>query len=243
MRSPARKTKRMGFIVPSINVIAEDDFIAMSPPDVGVHFARADVDRGRPLQEQFQQMVDAAPSLAASLAKAGVGVCAFACTSASFFKGVGFDQTIVRAMRAASGIECMTTSTAVLEALQAVGAHRIGLATPYVRWVVEAERQFFTQSGIEVVAANGLERHGGSDINTIDDETIRAQALAVALPSSDAVFISCTDLPSLALVESLEQLTRRPVITSNQATFWACARQLGIGPISKFGRLLSGCLS
>jgi maleate cis-trans isomerase len=233
----------MGFIVPAINVIAEDDFIAMAPPDVGVHFARADVDRGLPLQEQFQQMVDAAPRLAASLAKAGVQVCAFACTSASFFKGVGFDQAIARSMQAASGIECMTTSTAVLEALQAVEVRRIGLATPYVQWVVDAERQFFTQSGLEVVAANGLERHGGSDINTIDDETIRAQALAVALPSSDAVFISCTDLPSLALVESLEQVTGRPVITSNQATFWACARRLGIGPIANFGGLLSRHLS
>ncbi|MEY3666014.1 MAG: hypothetical protein RLZZ153_2196 [Pseudomonadota bacterium] len=239
MRSPARKTKRMGFIVPAINVIAEDDFIAMSPPDIGVHFARADVDRGLPLQEQFQQMVDAAPRLAASLAQAGVQVCAFACTSASFFKGAGFDQAIARSMQAASGIECMTTSTAVLEALQAVAVRRIGLATPYVQWVVDAERQFFTQSGLEVVAANGLERHGGSDINTIDDETIQAQALAVALPSSDGVFISCTDLPSLALVESLEHVTGRPVITSNQATFWACARRLGIGPIARFGGLLS----
>jgi maleate cis-trans isomerase len=142
-------------------------------------------------------------------------------------------------MQAASGIECMTTSTAVLEALQAVAVRRIGLATPYVQWVVDAERQFFTQSGLEVVAANGLERHGGSDINTIDDETIQAQALAVALPSSDGVFISCTDLPSLALVESLEHVTGRPVITSNQATFWACARRLGIGPIARFGGLLS----
>jgi maleate cis-trans isomerase len=181
--------------------------------------------------------------LAASLAKAGVQVCAFACTSASFFKGPGFDQTIAQAMRAASGIECMTASTAVLEALRAVRAQRIGLATPYVRWVVDAERQFLSEAGFDVVAANGLERRGGADINTIDDETIHAQALEVALPSIDTLFISCTDLPSLALVEPLENSIGRLVLTSNQATFWACARRAGLGPIARFGRLLHSHLS
>ena len=89
-----RKNHRLGFIVPAINVVAEDDFIALAAADVGVHFARADVDTTREIAAQFDQMIDAAPALAAALAKAGVAVVAFACTSASFFRGEGSDRLI-----------------------------------------------------------------------------------------------------------------------------------------------------
>ena len=42
-----KKHYRLGFIIPAINVIAEDDYIALAAADVGVHFARADVDTTR----------------------------------------------------------------------------------------------------------------------------------------------------------------------------------------------------
>ena len=113
-----KKRHRLGFITPAINVIAEDDYIALADDDIGVHFARADVDTDREVAEQFQQMIDAAPSLAASIAKAGVAVVGFACTSASFFQGKGSDQVIAENMTAAAGVPTFTTATAAVSALR-----------------------------------------------------------------------------------------------------------------------------
>ena len=55
----------------------------------------------------------------------------------------------------------------------------------------------------------------------------------------DTLFVSCTDLPALGLIEELEDRHQKPVVSSNQATFWTAARALGIGPIEGYGRLLA----
>lgn len=233
-----KKHHRLGFIIPAINVIAEDDYIALAADDVGVHFARADVDTNREVAEQFQQMIDAAPTLATSIAKAGITVVGFACTSASFFQGEGSDQVIAQNMTAAAGVPTYTTATAAVNALRTVGAKRIAIATPYLSWVYEAERAFFQHAGFEVLAINGLERRGGTDINSITGDEIRALVEDIDRPDADAIFVSCTDLPVLGLIDELERTYRKPVLSSNQATFWAAAKADGVSPITGYGTLL-----
>jgi maleate cis-trans isomerase len=229
---------RLGFITPAINVIAEDDYIALADDDIGVHFARADVDTDCEVAEQFQQMIDAAPSLAASIAKAGVAVVGFACTSASFFQGKGSDQVIAENMTAAAGVPTFTTATAAVSALRTVGAKRLAVATPYLSWVYEAERVFFQDAGFDVLAINGLERLGGTDINSISEEEIRVLVADVEKENADAIFVSCTDLPVLGLIDELERTHGKPVVTSNQATYWAAAKVAGVPPVSGYGTLL-----
>jgi len=234
-----RKQKRLGCIVPAINVIAEDDFITLCPADAGVHFARADVDQTRSLTEQFQQMIDDAPRLGTTLAKAGVGVITFACTSASFFKGEGSDAVIAEAIAESAGVPAITTATAVTDALKTLKAGRIGIATPYIEWVFEAERAFFAKAGFDVAGITGMNRRGGAEVNTISDDEIRAIVDEVDGEGIDTLFVSCTDLPALGLIEELEDRHQKPVVSSNQATFWTAARALGIGPIEGYGRLLA----
>ena len=233
-----KKHHRLGFIIPAINVNAEDDYITLAADDVGVHFARADVDTNREVAEQFQQMIDAAPTLAASIAKAGITVVGFACTSASFFQGEGSDQVIAQNMTAAAGVPTYTTATAAVNALRTVGAKRIAIATPYLSWVYEAELAFFQHAGFDVLAINGLERRGGTDINSITGDEIRALVEDIDRPDADAIFVSCTDLPVLDLIDELERTYRKPVLSSNQATFWAAAKADGVSPISGYGTLL-----
>jgi maleate cis-trans isomerase len=233
-----KKRHRLGFITPAINVIAEDDYIALADDDIGVHFARADVDTDCEVAEQFQQMIDAAPSLAASIAKAGVAVVGFACTSASFFQGKGSDQVIAENMTAAAGVPTFTTATAAVSALRTVGAKRLAVATPYLSWVYEAERVFFQDAGFDVLAINGLERLGGTDINSISEEEIRVLVADVEKENADAIFVSCTDLPVLGLIDELERTHGKPVVTSNQATYWAAAKVAGVPPVSGYGTLL-----
>jgi arylmalonate decarboxylase len=238
-----RPTPRIGLVVPSINVVAEDDFVALArawpQAPVGVHFARAEVDTALELAAQFGQMLQVAPARAAALAHARVAVTAFACTSASFYQGAGADLAIARAMSAAAGgVPALTTATAVVEALRALGVRRVAIATPYVDWVVQAERRFFEQAGFEVLAINGLQRRGGADIHGIDDATIEQLVADVDRPQAQALFVSCTDLPVLARVDALERRHGKPVVTSNQATWWACAQRAGIGPRPWGGRLL-----
>jgi maleate isomerase len=58
---------------------------------------------------------------------------------------------------------------------------------------------------------------------------------------ADVVFISCTNLPTLALLDALEQELGRPVISSVAVTIWHALQLAGIKPsINGAGSLLAG---
>ncbi len=236
--TPAYHLRRIGCIVPSLNAVAEQDFIALSRGHASVHFARADVDQSLPVAEQFGQMVEAAPSLAVHLVKAEVEAVAFACTSASFYKGPGSDAAISEAISTIAGVPAICTASAVVDALKLFGADRIAVATPYFEWVWQAEREFLHAAGFEVVSIGGLEREGGGDINRLDPDTIRDLVRSHDHPEAEAMLVSCTDLPVLGLVPELEEDLGKPIVTSNQATYWAVSNIMDLGPVAGYGRLL-----
>ncbi len=65
-------------------------------------------------------------------------------------------------------------------------------------------------------------------------------ALDVDSKEADAVFISCTGLRSLDLIDKLEKELNKPVISSNTATMWNVLRMLGIDdPVEGYGRLFA----
>ena len=57
---------------------------------------------------------------------------------------------------------------------------------------------------------------------------------------ADAIFISCTALSVIHIIETLEEDLKRPVITSNQATLWAALRKINVGEtIDSLGTLFT----
>lgn len=229
---------RLGCVVPAHNVMVERDFHAMCPTAASVHVARADIDYDRPLEGQLRGMIENAPAAAARLAKAEMAAIAFACTSASFLDGPGSDRRIAADLQAVSGVPAITTSTAVVEALQALGVRRIAMATPYRQWVMDAEKAFLAAAGIEVVAMSGMELGRPADINAVPLAEVIDAAIAIDRPEAQAIFISCTDLDGRRAIEHVEAHCGKPVISSNQACFWALCRLAGVTPPPGPGRLM-----
>ena len=65
-------------------------------------------------------------------------------------------------------------------------------------------------------------------------------AESINSPECDLIFLSCTDLASLDLLEKLEAKLGKPVISSTQATFWKTLRTCGISDkLEHCGRLLA----
>lgn len=228
----------IGWIVPSINTTAEREAMAMLPSPAGLHIARAAVDTSQTLADQFRGMIEQLPVLASGLARADLEVVAFACTSAGFYQGPGSDSVITDTLEEAAATPAVTTATAVVDALARLDAHRVAVATPYVDWVRDAERGFLEGAGIEVTGIVGMGRRGGRDISGIGSDEVRQLVAEVDSPTADAILVSCTDLPAVHLVEELEARHGKPVVTSNQATMWACREVTGMDAVPGFGILL-----
>jgi maleate isomerase len=74
----------------------------------------------------------------------------------------------------------------------------------------------------------------------VSEESIIEAAILADHPSSEALFISCTGLPAVNVIDEIEQRLGKPVVTSNQATAWMMLQHANIKHIPQnFGQLFS----
>lgn len=160
----------------------------------------------------------------------------FACTSGSFVNGIDGARRISQAIEAETNAPSVTTSEALLEALDALGITRLAIATPYVERLTERLEDFLAADGRTVVGTAGL----GLDrlIWHVPYSTTADLVRQADRPDAEAVFVSCTNLPTFHVIGALEDELGKPVLTANQVTAWAGLRRLGL-PLATQDQLLS----
>ncbi|WP_028923648.1 maleate cis-trans isomerase family protein [Pseudonocardia acaciae] len=163
-------------------------------------------------------------------------VVVYACTSGSFVGGMLGERLLVRTMEDAGAPAACTTSGALVEALGLLGARKLAIATPYVDDVTALLVSYLAEYGIETVASNGLGLLG--HIWRVPYHQVIEIVKAVDTPEADAMFISCTNLPTYDIIEPLEQALGKPVLTANQVTMWSALRLMGLQGIGTGQRLL-----
>jgi maleate isomerase len=138
---------------------------------------------------------------------------------------------IVASMLHAGGPAAVTTSGALVEALSVLGVTRLAVATPYDAAVTARLRDFLEEAGVRVTGSAHLGLSGR--IWTVPYAVTAALVRDAAAADCDAVFVSCTNLPTYDIVAPLQAELGVPVLTANQVTMWACLRRIGsaaVGP-------------
>ena len=163
-------------------------------------------------------------------------VVAYACTSGSFVGGIAGERAMCEAMTRAGEVRSLTTSGALLEALQELGARRIALVTPYTVSVTRALEEYLAEAGIEITGTSslGLTRH----IWKVPYRDVVDMARSAVRGAADALFISCTNLPTYDVIPQLEAELRIPVISANQVTMWAALRHMGTRAVGPYQALI-----
>lgn len=154
-------------------------------------------------------------------------VIAFACTSASFAGGCAREAEIRTTIEAASGTPAVTTSGGLLSALSHLGAHRVVVATPYGRLLSEDLVRFVEEAGLRVVSLYTGGMWDPARVADLRSSEVRQMARDADSPDGEAVFLSCTNLPTLGLLEDLSRELGKPVLSSNLVTMWAALRAAG----------------
>jgi maleate isomerase len=158
-------------------------------------------------------------------------VTAYACTSGSFVGGLAGETALVAAMTEAGARAAVTTSGALLTALRHLGVTRVATATPYTADITAGLSSYLTEAGLDVVAASGLGLT--SDIWTVPYDVTAQLVRDTDRPDAEAVFISCTNLPTYDVIAPLEEELGKPVLTANQVTMWSALTLAGrkaVGP-------------
>lgn len=209
------------------------------PEDVSLHFTRTPfVDEPVSL-ELAEDVSDDADILAAArnLSIVRPRVMAYACTSGSFVNGIAGARRISEVMESGSAARGISTSEALLEALDCLGASRVVVITPYVAELTLRLGAFLAEAGRSVVSHAGLGLEGG--IWKVPYRTTCELIRAADVPESDAIFISCTNLPTYDIIAPLERELGKPILSANQVTAWASLRMAGKAAVGPGQRLLA----
>jgi maleate cis-trans isomerase len=229
--------RRIGLLVPSSNTTVEPEFYRALPRGVTLHTARLFLTRIAP--ESILKMVEDMETQARLLATADVDVIVLGATAPSFLKGLGYDRELIQKIEAATGRTATTTSTALVQALQHVGARRVVLGSAYDDKVNGIAKTFLEASGVEVLDTKGLSLVDNLVVGRLGSETAYELALKVNCADADAIVLSCTNWPTMEVLERIERETGKPVISTAQASVWAALRIIGhTEAVNGYGRLL-----
>jgi arylmalonate decarboxylase len=230
---------RIGLVSPSTNTTLEPEFWRLAPDGVSIHVARV-YQAGPQEPSTYRRMADDIATAATLLATAEVDVIAFGCTSCTYFVP---PEEIRATMAEKAHCPTVLTADAVVDALRALNVRRVALASPRTEFVTKRELDFLASSGFEVVSSRSLGLGATEEerryIGRVPSETLYRLVASVVRPEADAIFVTCTQLPTLPMIARLEAEFGKPVVTSNQATVWRCLRHIGFtAPIRGYGRLL-----
>lgn len=214
--------RKLGIIVPSWNTVMKYEVQRMADGVMSVHTAR--IPHTADTEEKLLWLGTQAPGAAGLLAHAKVDVICYGCAAGGFLKGPVEDQALGARIEKETGIPVAISSAAVAEALRTLGATRVSLASPYAPWLNERLRQYLTAAGFEVMAMLGLDTQNHSAVTT---ERIEALITEVDRPQAQAIFVSCSNFPTLGIIESMERKLGKPIVASNQASMWKMLRLVG----------------
>lgn len=212
---------RIGAIIPADNAVLEPELNRLLPEDVSLHVSRL------PKSTRPEMPVNALAH-AATFTHTKVNVIGYMCAASSFVLGPERNESLCKELSAASGgLPAFTATTAMVKALRAVGAKRVSVLSPHPPEIASALGGYLERSGFAVtdIDALGLPI---ADINNTRPADILAAIRNKDLARADSIFIAATNFRAIDVVESIEQETGRPVITSNQCGLWEALRLLGV---------------
>jgi maleate isomerase len=233
---------RIGLVTLATDTSVLPEYQRLMPEGIAVYPAPILLPRGEVTADALDEMLrgDNLERAADLLRWAGVQAIGFACTSGSLIHGPGWDRRISERIEAAAGVPAVATATAVLDALSAVKAQSVAVATPYLDEINIAERRFLEASGFAVTAIEGLQCLTDPAIGRLTPDDAVRLAAAVDSPDADAIFISCTNWHCVEALPGISARQGKPVLSSNLAGAWAALRLIGaIDPAASPSTLLA----
>jgi len=221
---------RIGLIVPPTNTANEAEWHSMAPTGVSIHSARMPLHTDTKSDAGIAALYNDIEKFALDLGQAEVDVVVYGCTAGSMVTPV---ESLARFITEKTDCKALTTAQSIVEALQALQVVNIAVATPYFDAMNQHEKHFLDDNGFNVVSMQGLGfgEAGVADFRNIcrvTPDKVAELARRVDHADAEAVLLTCTDLSTLSVINSLEAELNKPVISSNSATFWSALRLCGI---------------
>ena len=161
---------------------------------------------------------------------------AYGCTSGTI--AAGYNSIEEKIKKAKPSTSVTTPSTAAVSALKKLNIKKIYLFTPYPKKLNDEVIEFFKKEGFEITSNSYFDIEADYDIGKVDQNYLYDVLSKIDLKDADALFVSCTALPVLSIIDKLEKKLNKFVLSSNQALIWDTLETIGKNnSVKGFGKL------
>jgi len=248
----AARTFRIGQIVPSSNTTMETEIPAMLrsreavlPERFTFHSSRMRMKKV--VKEELEAMDRDSDRCAVELSDARVDVLGYACLVAIMSMGHGYHRVSEkrlheRTVENGAPAPVVTSAGAMVDGLKRLGARKISVICPYMKPLTQLVVDYIENEGVEVHDFVALEIPDNLEVGLHDPERLLEIYKRVDVKGIDAFVASaCVQMPSLPIIDRLEQALGIPVISGAVCTTYQLLDRLGIERrVPGAGALLSG---
>ena len=162
----------------------------------------------------------------------------YGCTSGTI--AAGHDSIEKKIKLAKPEAKVTTPSTAAITALKKLNIKKISIFTPYPKKLNNEVVDFFKNEKFEITSNSYFDIESDIDIGKVDPDYLYDVLINMDHKDADALFVSCTALPVLSIIDKLEKKLNKFVLSSNQALIWDTLEKIGKNnSINGFGKLFS----
>ena len=163
---------------------------------------------------------------------------AYGCTSGTV--AAGYDVIKENVNLAKPEAKVTTPITSVIKALKVLGINKICVFTPYTKKINDSVVKYFEKENIIINSLTYFDIDSDLDIGKVDEGYLFEVLSKIDLDDSDALFVSCTALPALSIIEKLEKKLNKVVLSSNQTLIWDSLNEIEYKEnIDGFGKLFN----
>tara|TARA_B100000989_G_scaffold25004_1_gene16157 strand:- start:2603 stop:3343 length:741 start_codon:yes stop_codon:yes gene_type:complete len=234
-----RKNPRVGLIVLSTDVMIEKDFLkVLGDKHVDLFVNR--INNCNPVTaENLNKMVNKITSVTESILPGEKIDCVvYGCTSGTIVSGY---NNIKKKINTAKPDAMVTTpSVAAVNALKKKNIKKISIVTPYTKNLNDNVVNFFKENNFIITSNTYFDIESDKDIGKVDQENLFELLSKIDHNNAEALFVSCTSLPVLNIIEKLEKNLGITVFSSNQALIWETLEKINRNKLIKgFGSLFN----
>ena len=243
---------RIGQIVPSSNTTMETEVPAMLrareailPERFTFHSSRMRMKKV--VKEELEAMDRDSDRCATELSDARVDVLGYACLVAIMSRGHGYHRVSEsrlhgRTVENGAPAPVVTSAGALVDGLKILGARTISIICPYMKPLTQLVVDYIEHEGIKVHDFAALEIPDNLEVGLHDPERLLEIYKSVDRNGIDVFVASaCVQMPSLPIIDRLEQQVGVPVVSAAVCTTRRMLDELGLEPrVPGAGALLDG---
>ena len=234
-----RQNPRVGLIALASDFIIEKDFMNVMK-DKGIDLFVNRIHSYNPLtNENLVKMSEEITKVTKDiLPNQKIDCVVYGCTSGTIAAGYNSIETKIK--QAKSEAKVITPSTAAIKALKKLKIKKISVFTPYIKDLNNNVVEFFRKENFEVTSNSYFDISNDLDIGKVDQNYLFEVLSNMDLKDSEALFVSCTALPVLSIIDKLEKKINKIVLSSNQALIWDTLEAIGKNnSIKGYGKLFN----